>query len=414
MATNKSYNVSSFSQVSLDLSCDICGSKNIVDSRTSYVCQDCGIELEIQIFQYDRPYNDDIVQYHKGLGDTQIGTNRERIISSDSTKLNRLQLHNSAKNNEKTIKYKANIEISRLFSSLDLSDYHDVKKMVFEKFVDVREKLRQGTKYRNVSKLVAVITYMCLKLRNIPVNGIDIVERSEIEKKEFNDFILQVRKYIPEYAERNRQFYILQRISEISETFKLGSEFRFLSKKILFKLWEGIKNTTDNVVAGLVSSISILCSYRGQVSVSSICNRLGIKMSTIQAQVKKKLFERFRVQGFVSLVRSADLLKDVMSRLGLVRSKGDTLEQEEISSDGSCDIVELKLGKAHSIFNSKNNEDFYCFALRGDSHTPLVKVYLRIDRSPLKSGLSKVEDNNLIDFNVYMYHSKDPPLVSSS
>jgi len=279
--------------------------------------------------------------------------------------------------------------------------------MVFEKFVDVREKLRQGTKYRNVNKLVAVITYMCLKLRTIPINGIDIVEHSEIEKKEFNDFIMQVRKYIPEYAERNRQFYILQRISEISETFKLGSEFRFLSKKILFKLWEGIKNTTDNVVAGLVSSISILCSYRGQVSVSSICNRLGIKMSTIQAQVKKKLFERFRVQGFVSLVRSADLLKDVMSRLGLVRNKIDT-------SDGKCDIVELKLGKAHSIFNSKNNEDFYCFALRGDNHTPLVKVYIRINGSPLKSELSKVEDNNLIDFNVYMYHNKGPPLVSSS
>ena len=413
MATNKSYNVSSFSKDISYLSCNICSSKNIVESRSSYVCQDCGIELEIQKFQYDRPYNEDIVQYHKGLGDTQIGTNRERLISPGSAELKRLQWHNSAKNNEKAIKDRAKIEISRLFSGLDLSDYNDVKKMVFDKFIDVRKKLRHGSKYRNISKLVSVITYLCLKLRTIPVNGINIVELSEIDKKEFNDFILQVRIYIPEYAERNRQLYILQRITEISETFNLGSEFIFLSKKILFKLWEGIKNTTDNVVAGLVSSIVILSTFKEKVSVSAVCKRLGIKMSTIQSQVKNKIVKWFNIGKFVSLVRSADLLKDVMWRLGLVKSKEGTLEQEEISSESVCDIVELRLGKAHAIFNNKNNDDFYCFALRGDNNTPLVKVYIKINGSPLKPESSKIQDNNFIDFNVYMYHSKDPPMIAS-
>lgn len=39
------------------LSCDICGSEEIVETKSSFVCRSCSIELEIQKFQYDRPYN---------------------------------------------------------------------------------------------------------------------------------------------------------------------------------------------------------------------------------------------------------------------------------------------------------------------------------------------------------------------
>ena len=64
-------------------------------------------------------------------------------------------------------------------------------------------------------------------------------------------------------------------------------EFFYQAKKILYKLWESINNTKDDVIAGLVCSISALCSYRESVSVNAICMRLDIKMSTIQTQVKR-------------------------------------------------------------------------------------------------------------------------------
>ncbi|TKJ21761.1 MAG: hypothetical protein CEE43_08715 [Promethearchaeota archaeon Loki_b32] len=153
--------------------------------------------------------------------------------------------------------------------------------MVLDKFKKIRAKFRQGSKYKNIEKLVSITIYFCLKLRNVSINPYELIEISKISKKEFNDFILQLQKFLPEYGERNRQEYISQRILEISEHFDLGMPFYFLSKKILYRLWQGIKNTTDNVVAGLISSISILCSYKEKVSVSSICNRLGIRMSTV-------------------------------------------------------------------------------------------------------------------------------------
>ncbi|KKL93061.1 hypothetical protein LCGC14_1878470 [marine sediment metagenome] len=82
MAIYKSYKFSSPPQDLTCISCDICGSNDVIETIEGFVCRSCGIVLEIKRLQYDRPFNDDIVQYTKGLGSTQIGTRRERYISS--------------------------------------------------------------------------------------------------------------------------------------------------------------------------------------------------------------------------------------------------------------------------------------------------------------------------------------------
>ena len=372
MASYKSYNVRAVPQDLADISCDICGSLDIIETSEGFVCQTCGIVLEVQKLQYDRPYNDDIVQYARGLGATQIGTRRERLVSSNSLTLNRLNKHNSSKDNEKAVLERARIEISRVFTCLDLAEYVDVKQMVYDKFVIVRGKLRQGSKFRNVNKLVSIITYLCLKLRAIPMNASAIIETCDISKKEFNAFFLQVRTYLPKATDKERQNYIVQRILDISETFNLGMPFYYLSKKIMLRLWENIKNTTDNVVAGLISSIAILTAYRDQVSVSSVCKRLGIRMSTIQDQVYKKIVSKLSKVKFVSLVKSADLLCEIMDKLGLLDVGVSCVEPLEVPFS---ETVQLVLGRACEIFNGKDTYEFY---FREGLKSPLVKVVLEL------------------------------------
>ncbi len=60
--------------------------------------------------------------------------------------------------------------------------------MVFEKFKQIRPKLRKRTKYRNAEKLVSVITFLCFKLRNVSITPYELVNASKITKKELNDF----------------------------------------------------------------------------------------------------------------------------------------------------------------------------------------------------------------------------------
>ncbi len=409
------YNANSIPQDITCLSCDICGSDDIIATTEGYICRSCGIVLKIQKLQYNRPYNDDIVQYARGLGATQIGTRRERLISSNSSALNRLNKHNSSKDNGKAVLERARIEISRVFTCLDLADYNDIKQMVYDKFVIVREEIRSGSKFRNVNKLVSVMTYFCLKLRAIPVNASAIIEFCDISRKEFNAFFLQVRMYLPKVTYRERQDYIVQRILDVSETFGLGMPFYYLSKKIMSRLWENIKNTTDNVIAGLISSIAILTAYRDQISVSKVCKRLGIRMSTIQDQVYKKIVSKLSKVKFVSLVKSADLLCEIMDKLGLLNVRSNCAEHLEVPYP---ETIQITLGRTREIFNGKDTYEFY-FQLIVES--PLAKFVSELRKSlscqkqeflqPFSIPIFNVSDSEL---SVYNFHNaKGPPLLAT-
>ena len=227
------------------VSCDVCSSVNIRETIEGYVCTDCGIVLEIQKLRYDRPYNDDILQYDV-LGTTQIGTKGERQKFLNSVKLEYLNFLHSIKDRFATIQNKVKIEIKRIFNCLNLPNSRQT--IVFKRVKDIWKKFRSGTKYRNVEKLVPIVLYYTLRLDNICIRRLKLLEVSKISKKEFNDFSLQVLKSIPEYQERDRQEYITHKILEITESFALEMPFFYQSKKIMHKLWEHIENILKKII----------------------------------------------------------------------------------------------------------------------------------------------------------------------
>jgi hypothetical protein len=102
------------------------------------------------------------------------------------------------------------------------------------------------------------------------------------------------------------------------------------------------------------------------VSVSTLCKRVGIEMSTVQTQVKRRIIERFKVPDFRSLVKSAGLLKKVMAKLGVLDPAFVEIDGEPVDYGGSlvdgADIVQVVLGNATPVFNNLNeSKDFYLF-----------------------------------------------------
>ena len=410
MASEKTFQHKIFTPSDLELNnvltCDICGSGDIVETIEGYSCRNCGVVLDTLKLEYHQPYNKDIMQYAV-LGTTQIGSPRERAQLGNSPYINKLNKLNSIGNSKDSMSTLSKMEISRIFTALSLPEA--LKELVFKKSQEFYNALQPGTKFRNPEKLAPLAIYFCLKFRNISINESRLLEVSHISKKDFNAFKLQIVKFFPQYKTRNRKQYIIQRILEISEHYNLGMEFFYQAKKILYKLWESINNTKDDVIAGLVCSISALCSYRESVSVNAICMRLGIKMSTIQTQVKRKIFERFRISGFVSLVKSSDILKTIMGKLGLV---------DDESQEGSH-IVEVKLGNAVQVFNSSENPELYMFAIKDNAGLPItISLQLfdpisKID-SPTKIGERRIQGvaKKKLGMEVAMFHTgKGPPLV---
>lgn len=368
MATKKTFQIENnypldFS-INNEIHCDNCDSDNIIETREGYSCRACGIVLEIQKFEYNRPYKENQIQ-HAILGITQMGSIRERLQYQNSVRLEKLNKLHNILNNKGAVFNKARIEISRILNYLNLPE--SPKRAIFDKFKNFYAALKPGTKYRNPEKLVPLTIYFYLKFQNISIKEAELLEISKISKKDFNAFKLQIQNFFPQYKERNRKEYITQRILEITEHFHLGMDFFYQSKSVMNTLWEGIKNTKDDVIAGLSCSLIALCHYKEKIAVNAICNKLGIKMSTIQTQVKKRIFERFRVSGFVSLVKSSNLLKQIMNKLELIEIK-----EKSNNIEAPNDIIEIVLGNGVQISNNSNNLDFYFYVIRDDKRLPLI------------------------------------------
>ncbi|MHA1242179.1 MAG: TFIIB-type zinc ribbon-containing protein, partial [Promethearchaeota archaeon] len=295
--------------------CDICGSHDIVETHEGFTCRECGIVLEAQKLEYHRPYDADVVQ-HAVLSKTQIGFKFERRKSQYSAKLEGLSRIDASRSTEENVLITAKVEIKRILTALgfSLNDFN----VILSKFTENRAQLGKGTKYRSAEMLVPCVIYAYYKENNKPVCEKDLLEVSKISKKDFNAFKYSIIRIWPEYQERDRKQYITERILEVSEHFKLGMPFYYQSRRILNRFYDSIKNTKDDVIVGLVTSITLLCSQKKEVSVCAICDRLGIKMSTIHRQVERRVIQRFKVPGFKTLVKSAVLLKKVMQKLGVL------------------------------------------------------------------------------------------------
>jgi len=401
--------------------CDICGSQDIVETQEGFTCRECGIVLEAQKLEYHRPYDADVVQ-HAVLSKTQIGFKSERRKSKYSAKLEGLSRIDGSRSTEENVLITAKVEIKRILTALgfSLNDFN----VILGKFKENRAQLGKGTKYRSAEMLVPCVIYAYYKENNKPVREKDLLEVSKISKKDFNAFKFSIIRIWPEYQERDRKQYIIERILEVSEHFKLGMPFYYQSRRILNRFYDSIKNTKDDVIVGLVTSITLLCSQKKEVSVCAICDQLGIKMSTIHRQVERRVIQRFKVPGFKTLVKSAVLLKKVMQKLGVLDPGFiDPIEVSIEESPENVDIVQVILGNANQVYNSLNGSKEHLLFIKEANGYLVASITNKQDKFNTNHQFNSKEfyasdkneildDQELVNVELWKYYnSKGPPVL---
>lgn len=135
----------------------------------------------------------------------------------------------------------------------------------------------------------------------------------------------KVYDIFPEYKTRDREQIILNRIHDILVHFRLSLAFFENARKILLKLWGLLQGTTDSVVAGTVSVLSLISLNLLSPRVRNICERIGITHSTILFQIKNKLLTSLGISGFTTLTKSKELVVDEVLKkvvgIQIVKSK---------------------------------------------------------------------------------------------
>ena len=291
--------------------CYHCSSIDISEINYGFVCRTCGTvqermkiesETSVENTQFQTPVT----------SKTTIGNDGERKRAKNSGKIHNLSKLNSIKQYNDVIIGIAFIRAKTIIEKLGRSTKD--ASIIIRKFKEIRPYIRPKSKFRNPEKAIPCIIYFYYKEANIVIDVETLLEVSEILKIEFNEFRKQMELFWPAYNTRDLKKYILTRIGGI-----IGYKYLYnQSKKILDKYWDLIKDSKDDVIAGLVTGIAITLSKCEMLTLNSICKSLNINQSSLQKSIQTKLFDRHgirnKIKGFkkrVEFLEERGFFKDL-------------------------------------------------------------------------------------------------------
>ena len=291
--------------------CYHCNSNDISEINYGFVCRTCGTVQELIKFDPDTSI-DNIQFQNSATSKITIGNEGERKRAKNSGKIHNLSKLNSFKHYKNDIIEIAFIRAKTVIEKLGRST-KDVS-IIIRKFKEIRPYIRPKSKFRNPEKAIPCIIYFYYKEANIVIDVETLLEVAEISKIELNEFRKQMELFWPAYKTRDHKKYILTRIGGV-----IGYEYLYnQSKKILDKYWDLIKDSKDDVIAGLVTGIAITLSKCEKLTPHSICKSLNINMSSLQKSVQTKLFDRHgirnKIKGFkkrVEFLEGRGFFKDI-------------------------------------------------------------------------------------------------------
>ncbi len=395
------------------LTCDLCLSDEIIETEQSYVCSRCGCVLEIPIMKSHYPYKKEQVHHEISSGSSSIGTQKERCNHQQSSKLERMQKLQQQRSYKYYALLDVELQILRLLSGLNLP--HSFKAPILRSFKKLKATLQKGTYM--LENLIPVLVYFYCRKQGIPINEQELMTLTNMGKKEYNRYKFKLIDLMIGQRDRNRKKLIKNKLFRLSQEFHLGMDFYNDAICLLKVLWKDIYCTKDDVIAGLVSSVAVLCHYQNKVTINSLCKRLNIAMSTIQSRVKRHLIEEFNVEGFESLVKSADIVKRTIYKLGIFtaekkelkgESKGKETSPEFIRTPKIIHITQLNVEFSQKILKTKKYYNNFIFMIRNQADLQPIYVSLLLPLNHYKDD-SKHNRNFNKDKCQFVFHSKGPP-----
>ncbi len=273
---------------SLSNLCKYCGSEDITETEYGYVCRNCATDQGRKRYQSTTSYNKIQIQNVITLK-TMMGNERERERSTNKEKIAYLSKLNSMIPHPEETMQTAFYQTKTLLEKLG-RQYKDISK-ILKKFNEIHPHFKKSRKFRNPKKLIPCVVYYYYKINNIVIDQGTLLENSDLSNTELNAFRRGMEDFWSKYQNRNRKKYVLNRIGGVINEKRLGTNLYLQSEKILDKFWDLIKDSKDDVIAGLVIGIAKIRSKREDIALGPICEFLRISQGTLQKSIQRKLFD---------------------------------------------------------------------------------------------------------------------------
>ena len=175
-------------------------------------------------------------------------------------------------------------------------------------YLSMLEGLSQPSHLREM--LMSVFVYSFFRAKGFNTTYSLLKKLSGLTRHEYFSMLKRIDGTFSECTTRttrDRKHVILGKLYEIKDHFKLNTQFFEYAGKILQKLWGILGDTTDGIIVGTVSALSLIALHIYSPPLRNICQKIGISQSAVIYQVKK-IVKRLGIFGFTTLRQSRELL----------------------------------------------------------------------------------------------------------
>ncbi len=199
-----------------------------------------------------------------------------------------------------------------IVKELKLHEMVVYKKECQELFYRVHSRIKIYTKFSKVWLLAPIVVYAVFRSKGTTIKARDICRASNIPLSDFKKGLLIVNPVFFKYAKRNCERSVSQLIAKMIAKFNLDSTFKDVTREIFRSFFSLFKNTKDNIVAGLIITLSFVVLDYKLPAFSEIFEALGTDITRAHYHIKDKIFLPNQLGKFIGFAKSRERLKQFL------------------------------------------------------------------------------------------------------
>ena len=158
-------------------------------------------------------------------------------------------------------------------------------------FFRVLSTLKKCTKYRNAVLLAPVVVYTIFRSKGKIIKAVDLCRVAQISLSDFKEGLFLVNPACSNYRYRDRQKIVAQLIDKTNAKFHMDMTFKETTKKLFKTCFPLFTNTKDNIVAGLIITLSFVVLDCELSTLSGVFEALGTDTTRAYYHITRKIFK---------------------------------------------------------------------------------------------------------------------------